>query len=352
MITYPNQKIIHINKPTYTGNYLSVGNDEWMAACNKLTFNGFKLFLYLAGNRDNFDLALSPKAIQQKIKMSDGTYTNIVKELIREGYLVNKQGNIYNFYTTPLSQSVVIYQPAGGCSINGMGDTTILEYDNMYHSTVGEINNIPKKANLNIDADAQEEKVPSKKEKEPDSSPKRQLDELSDIEIMELMQHYKKGTMRYPEMYKHYNLEYGLLDKNIIRTLESIQRNRNNDAKGKKNLEAAAMFGLSISDANELAKYLTGFSWEEWGEYAEDNMNGFLEGKINTAQGLLNYLREHNLSTHEIYTEYIPKNTWDSKEKIYKYYDEYLADCIDNPDETFLFAQNCIDRKNKWCQIS
>ena len=32
MVTYPNQKIIHINKGEYTQNYLTVGNDEWIEA--------------------------------------------------------------------------------------------------------------------------------------------------------------------------------------------------------------------------------------------------------------------------------------------------------------------------------
>lgn len=352
MITYPNQKIIHINKPIYTGNYLSIGNDEWVAACNKLTYNGFKLFLYLAGNKDNFDLALSPKAIQQKIKMSDGTYTNIVKELIKEGYLVNKQGNMYNFYTTPLPQSSVIYQPAEGCSINGIGDNTILEYDNMYHPTVGEINIISKQSNLNKDADAQEEKVPSKTKKESGSSPKRQLDELSDIEILELIQHYKKGTMKYPEMYKHYNLEHGLLDKRMVSNLEEIQQKRKKTEKQQKNKESVKKYGLSLSEANDLAFYLSNSTWEEWGEYAENNMDVYLDGKHKTAKELLCFLQEHELATFKIYYEYIPRSIWDSKEKRYEYYTDYLSDCIDNPDVTFQFAQDCINKKNNLCLLS
>ena len=45
MKTYPNQKVIHIQKRTYVDNFLQVGNDEWQRAAKKLSGSAFKLYL-------------------------------------------------------------------------------------------------------------------------------------------------------------------------------------------------------------------------------------------------------------------------------------------------------------------
>ena len=67
MTTYPNQKVIHINKNKYTANFLQVGIDEWQTAFKKLTPSAFAVYLYLASNADGFDLALSQKAIENAL---------------------------------------------------------------------------------------------------------------------------------------------------------------------------------------------------------------------------------------------------------------------------------------------
>lgn len=97
MITYANQKIIHIQKSQYEKNYLQIGNDEWQKAGKILTYAAFKLYLYLAGNKDGFDLVLSQKAVEHAIGISKATYHTAVQELESRGYISCKQGNVYEF---------------------------------------------------------------------------------------------------------------------------------------------------------------------------------------------------------------------------------------------------------------
>lgn len=98
---FSNQKVVHINKPTYDSRFLVVGIDEWMKASTILKPNTFKLYLYLASNVDGFDLALSRQDVMDKLSISKDSYIRAVKELEKTGYLVCKQGFSYDFYTSP-----------------------------------------------------------------------------------------------------------------------------------------------------------------------------------------------------------------------------------------------------------
>lgn len=117
MTTYPNQKIIHIQKKKVVKDFLQIGNSEWKKAYKDLKASTFGLYLYLASNADGYDLALSQKAIEEDIGISESSYKRAVKELKEKNYLVEKQGNVFYFFTTP-------------CQIDTMGvqiDTTLKE---------------------------------------------------------------------------------------------------------------------------------------------------------------------------------------------------------------------------------
>ena len=101
MKTYPNQKVIHIQKRTYEDNFLQVGNDEWQRAARELSGSAFKLYLYLAGNKDGFELALSQKAVEDTTGLSKNTYHRAVEELETKGYLSSTKGNVYVFSPSP-----------------------------------------------------------------------------------------------------------------------------------------------------------------------------------------------------------------------------------------------------------
>jgi len=61
------------------------------------------LYLYLAGNKDGFDLAFSPKAIHSEMGFPESTCRDQFNVLVNKGYLVrrNDKSNIYDFYEIP-----------------------------------------------------------------------------------------------------------------------------------------------------------------------------------------------------------------------------------------------------------
>lgn len=231
MITYPNQKIIHINKET-TSNFLQVDKEDWMNACNELTYNAFKVYLYLAGNQDGFDLALSKKALLDVIKMSDNTYTNVIKELTEKSYLVQKQGNIYDFYTIPHSNGIPQY--TGVVYPNTVGDNTPIECGSIPQSTGGEIDKRDKKDIFYISeseqssssngANAPVATPPAEREK------KRTLEDLSNEELKSLKKDFEQ-EVKYTELYKKYNLAKNQLDKTLCSKIDAILSKRDKEDK-------------------------------------------------------------------------------------------------------------------------
>ena len=100
-----NQKIVHINKHKYKDNFLQIGIDEWQEASKLLNYSAFKLYLYLAGNKDGYNLELSQKAVENATGIKKTAYHDSVKKLKMEGYLVEKQGNVFDFFTRPVRSS-------------------------------------------------------------------------------------------------------------------------------------------------------------------------------------------------------------------------------------------------------
>lgn len=99
--TVPNQKTIHINREKPEKNFLQIKKENWYAANKELTPYGLQLYLYLAGNKDGFDLALSQEAAFNEAGIKKTTFHKYVQLFIEKGYLVQRQGNIYDFYETP-----------------------------------------------------------------------------------------------------------------------------------------------------------------------------------------------------------------------------------------------------------
>lgn len=117
-ITVANQKIAHIHRDMpkeKEGNFLLIKKENMYAAYKDLNAHGLVLYLYLAGNKDGFDLAISPAAVKQSFGMPESTARDKIKLLIDKGYLVQqKEGsNVYNFYEKP-----VVSAKADGVKIN------------------------------------------------------------------------------------------------------------------------------------------------------------------------------------------------------------------------------------------
>lgn len=99
--TFPNQKIIKINREAAKSDFLGIKNSNWQAAAIDLGAHALMLYLYLASNANGYSLALSPAAILQAIGMPRSTYQDQFQKLIKKGYLVQENGNTYNFYEKP-----------------------------------------------------------------------------------------------------------------------------------------------------------------------------------------------------------------------------------------------------------
>lgn len=106
MYTVANQRIVKINREKAEKNFLGINNETWKAASRDLGAHAFLLYIYFASNANNFNLALSPAAIQMEIGMPPSTYRDQFKKLMYKGYIVEKQGNIYDFYEKPQTRDV------------------------------------------------------------------------------------------------------------------------------------------------------------------------------------------------------------------------------------------------------
>ena len=96
-MSVPNQLTVKIQKPQYKEKFLQIGIDEWIYASKKFPPATFKLYLYLAGNKDNFSLELSQQAVQNAIGIKKTAYHDGLNELKEAGYLKPLKGNLWTF---------------------------------------------------------------------------------------------------------------------------------------------------------------------------------------------------------------------------------------------------------------
>ena len=104
--TYPNQRMVCVHQEPVKADFLGIKNANWQAAARDLRPFAFLLYLYLASNANNYTLALSPVAIQEAIGMARNTYRDQLKVLISKGYLVQRDGNTFDFYEVPQPRAV------------------------------------------------------------------------------------------------------------------------------------------------------------------------------------------------------------------------------------------------------
>ena len=63
-----------------------------------------QLYLYLAKNANNYEMALSQAAAEVEAGIKKTTSHKYLDLFIREGYLVKRNGNTYDFYEVPRKQ--------------------------------------------------------------------------------------------------------------------------------------------------------------------------------------------------------------------------------------------------------
>ena len=120
-MTYPNQRLIKVNREKATSDFLGIKNENWQAASRDLGAHALQLYLYLASNANGFTLALSPTAIERAIGMARSTYHDQFRKLLNKGYLTPINGNTYAFFEVP---------PSATQSKNSMTDTGLNFEDN------------------------------------------------------------------------------------------------------------------------------------------------------------------------------------------------------------------------------
>lgn len=138
-ITYPNQRLIRVHRERANTDFLGIKNENWQAASRTLGATALRLYLYIAANADNFELALSPAAIERDIGMARSTYHDQFRKLINFGYIVPTRGNGYEFFETP--------QPrAADSSSNELPDTGL----NFEEATADDITTPPAAENNSV----------------------------------------------------------------------------------------------------------------------------------------------------------------------------------------------------------
>lgn len=104
--TVENQRrvLVHRDMPKEKeGNFLLIKKENLYAAYRDLNATALCLYLYLAGNKDGFDLAFSPKAIHNEMGLPESTCRDQFRVLENKGYLVRRdeKSNRYDFYEIP-----------------------------------------------------------------------------------------------------------------------------------------------------------------------------------------------------------------------------------------------------------
>lgn len=148
--TVPNQKVVKVSKAVCNNekkeNYYARINLAAMdAAALNLDAGAFKLWIYFAKNQDNFEFALSSKAVESTFGMKIKQYNNAITKLTEAGYLVNTKGNNYIFNEIPViskGNNDVITKEDN--AVNSKGNNQLLPKDirNTTHTTNNTTKNI------------------------------------------------------------------------------------------------------------------------------------------------------------------------------------------------------------------
>lgn len=100
--TVPHQRTVKVSKSaTDKAHKYTTNNLEALAEANKnlQSLGGFKLYMYLAKNQNNYDFALSSTDFKEWSGLDATAYTTAFEELKSKGYLValNDKETIYFF---------------------------------------------------------------------------------------------------------------------------------------------------------------------------------------------------------------------------------------------------------------
>lgn len=126
MVRYPNQKIVRINRemPKESKStkrpYIIAYKDNVEEAMKKITrVSTLKLYLYLIGNLDNYNFALSTQDVADRCGISIDSAQDAVKDLVEKGFLVlREKKKMYDFYEVPQGELKPVEEVKKQFSIN------------------------------------------------------------------------------------------------------------------------------------------------------------------------------------------------------------------------------------------
>ena len=106
MATVPNQRKVIIHREKCERDFLQIKKENWFAANKDLEPYGLQVYLYLAGNKDGFNLELSQEAAEREAGIKKTSFHKYVNLMIEKGYLVQRGegSNLYDFYEKPQKQ--------------------------------------------------------------------------------------------------------------------------------------------------------------------------------------------------------------------------------------------------------
>ena len=102
MAQYPNQYDITVHRePSLKGSFIQISKESFSKAYQKLSRSpgALALYIWLVGNKDNYQFEFSPKAILGGLGMAMSTTHDAVRRLRQEGFLIKRiKGANYDFY--------------------------------------------------------------------------------------------------------------------------------------------------------------------------------------------------------------------------------------------------------------
>ena len=99
--TVPNQKIYLVHREPNGNNFISVSKESFSKAYRDMskTPSALGLYIWLVGNKDKYQFAFSPQAVENHLGMARSSCHGAIKKLIDLGYLVPREdSNICDFY--------------------------------------------------------------------------------------------------------------------------------------------------------------------------------------------------------------------------------------------------------------
>lgn len=113
-MSYPNQKMIRIHKANVekgTGKarpFLLIYQSNLKEAMKRLSGTGFKAYLMLAANADQYQTNYSPQYISAETGMCLDSARKALKELEEKGFLIVGESSHYDFYEEPQRKKITI----------------------------------------------------------------------------------------------------------------------------------------------------------------------------------------------------------------------------------------------------